>query len=187
LACLWIAVDTHSNAYVYKELYENNLIISEAAKKIKEVNGTDEILTSYAPPDLFNRRQETGKSAIEIFADNGVYFVKSNNDRVQGWYNVKEWIKPYQSRDEQTGEDITTSKLKIFSNCRNLIRVLPQIQTDEDNPNDVSDKNHELTHVLDALRGFCITRPLSSQEARKKINRDFTFNTNNDIPYMDWS
>ena len=46
-----------------------------------------------ASPDLWNRRQETGKSASELFNENGVYIRKRSNDRIQGWLNVKEWLK----------------------------------------------------------------------------------------------
>ncbi|CAN7360071.1 PBSX family phage terminase large subunit [Paenibacillus sp. LjRoot56] len=157
LANYWAAIDTHGNAFIYKELYESNLIISDAAKRIKEMTNED-IKFSYAPPDLWNRRQETGKSATELFRDNGVTLIKANNDRVQGWYNLKEWLKPYKSRDEQTGEEITTARLKIFKNCVNLIRTLPQLQHDEKDPNDVATEPHELTHAPDALRYFCSMR-----------------------------
>jgi len=154
LANYWIAVDTHGKAYVYKELYESNLIISDAAKRIKEVNGDDKIYEKYAPPDLWNRRQETGKSAAEIFEDNGEWLTKANNNRVQGWYNLKEWLKPY--RDEQ---GILTADLVIFKNCVNLIRTLPQLQHDEKDPNDVATEPHELTHGPDGIRYFVAGRP----------------------------
>jgi hypothetical protein len=167
LAVLWIAVDTQNNAYCYKELYQDNLIISEAAKRYNEVNGKDKPHARYAPPDLWNRRQETGKSAADLFRENGMHLIKSSNDRVQGWYNVKEWLKPIQTRDEQTGEEVTTSRLKIFANCTNLIRTLPQLQRDEKDPNDVAGEPHELTHIPDALRGWCITRPVASVAPRK--------------------
>lgn len=187
LACLWIAIDEQGNAYVYKELYESNLIISEAAKRIKEVNGADKIDLYYAPPDLWNRRQETGKSAAELFMDNGVILVKSNNDRVQGWYNVKEWLKPYKTRDIGTGEEVTTARLKIFKNCLNLIRTLPQLQHDEKNPNDVANQPHELTHAPDALRGFCSTRPLPSIQPIKPNNSLWMFNTKREEgSYIEW-
>lgn len=155
LAVLWIAVDTHKKAYIYKELYESNLIISEAAKRILEINEGDNIRTFYAPPDLWNRRQETGKSASDIFHDNGLRLFKSNNDRVQGWYNVKEWIKPYDSKNEQTGEEFQEANMKIFPCCKNLIRCMPQIQTDINDPNDVANTPHEITHICDAIRYFC--------------------------------
>jgi phage terminase large subunit len=154
LACYWIAMDNRRKAYVYKELYEPNLIISEAARRIKEVNGKDEIRAKLAPPDLWNRRQETGKSAADLFRDNGVSLVKANNNRIQGWYNLKEWLKPY---DDEQG--IKTANLVIFKNCVNLIRCLPQVQRDEHDPNDVSDKNHELSHSCDAIRYFLAGRP----------------------------
>jgi len=158
LAVLWIAIDTHDNAYVYKELYESDLVISDAAKKILEINKDDNIRATYAPPDLFNRRQETKKSAIDIFRENGVSCIKSNNDRVTGWYNVKEWLRPYEMKDEQTGEIKKAANLKIFCGCTNLIRTLPQLQQDKNNFNDVASEPHELTHINDALRGFCIMR-----------------------------
>ena len=33
LACYWIALDHDNNAYVFKELYESGLIVSEAGKR----------------------------------------------------------------------------------------------------------------------------------------------------------
>jgi phage terminase large subunit len=163
LAALWIAIDTQGNAYVYKELYQSNLIISDAAVELKRINNRDNITLWYAPPDLWNRRQETGKSAAEIFSENGVRLYKSKNDRVNGWYSVKEWLKPYESKDEQTGENIKTSHIKFFKNCLNIIRTLPQLQHDGTNPNDVATEPHELTHAPDALRGFCSMRQSPSK------------------------
>ena len=68
---------------------------------------------------------------------------------MQGWYELKEWLKPYS--DEQ---GLISSRLVIFENCTNLIRTLPALLHDEKNPNDVSSHPHELTHAPDALRGF---------------------------------
>ncbi len=163
LACLWIALDFSGKAYVYKELYESGLIISDAAKRIHEVNGGDEISMRFAPPDMWNRRQETGKSAADIFLENGLYFYKSNNNRVQGWYDLKEWLKPY---DDEQG--IKTARLVMFENCTNLIRTLPALQYDEKNPNDVSGEPHELTHAPDALRGF-VSSPAASLGSKNEV------------------
>jgi len=163
LAAYWVAIDTQGNAYCYKELYESNLVISAAAKRIKEVEGDDKIYQRYAPSDLYNRRQDTGKSAIDIFNENKLYFHKASNDRVQGWYNLKEWLKPIKTRDEQTGEEKITARLKITSNCTNLIRTLPQLQHDEKKPNDVGDLIHELSHGPDALRYLLGDRPPRSE------------------------
>lgn len=157
LANYWAAVDTHGNAFIYKELYKSDLIISDAANRIVEM--TDEnVHITYAPPDLWNRRQETGKSAAEIFGENRLQLTIASNNRVQGWLNVKEWLKPYETRDEQTGEPKITARLKIFDNCTNLIRCIPLLLRDEKDPNDVAREPHELTHAPDALRYFCSMR-----------------------------
>lgn len=182
LACYWIALDTHNNAFVYKELYESDLIISDAARRIDEL--TDEkIRLTYAPPDLWNRRQDTGKNAADVFRENKVLLTKSNNDRVLGWYNVKEWLKPYPTRDDQTGDSVIGSKMKIFKNCTNLIRTLPQLQHSEKNPNDVANEPHELTHAPDALRYFCSMRNSPSKTPKKPLTGFYTPGELEDLGY----
>lgn len=173
LAAYWIAVDSNNKAYVYKELYQSGLIISDAAKEIDRINANENIYQTIAPPDLWNRRQETGKSAAELFMENGLYLVKANNERVHGWYNLKEWLKPY--TDEQ---GIKTANLVIFKNCNNLIRCIPQLQRDDKNPNDVANEPHEITHGPDAIRYFVAGRPTPTQINRQQPpQREYVFNT----------
>lgn len=170
LACYWIAVDDSGKAYVYKELYQSGLIISAAAKAIVEMTNEDEkIYKTFAPPDLWNRRQETGKSAAEIFDANGVFLNKADNNRIQGWLNVKEWLNPYS--DEQ---EIMTASLVITKNCKNLIRTLPQLQCDEKDPNDTANDPHELTHAPDAIRYFISGRPVPVK--LPKVSPIYNFN-----------
>ena len=163
-ATLWIAMDYHMNCYAYKELYEPDLIVSEAARKINEMTN-EKIQIDYAPPDLWNRNKDTGKSTADIFAENGQFLTKADNNRITGWLAVHEWLKIY--KDEQ-GQ--LNSKLKIFSNCVNLIRTLPALQHDEKNPNDVAVEPHELTHIPDALRYFCTMwqSPLIARKEKPK-------------------
>ena len=164
-ACLWIARDTQGKAYVYKEIHEPNKIISEAAELFKEAN-TDKLEYIYAPRDLWNRRQETGKSVADIFYEQGVDLTKTSVDRVDGWLATKEWLKVNKTRDEQTGEEKKDSDLKIFRNVTHLIQYLPQLQIDEKNPNDVATEPHHLTHVADALRYFCVNFTSPAQEPK---------------------
>lgn len=165
-AVVFVAINTHGRAYIYKEIHKSNLIISKAAKELRDHPDINKIKYIYAPPDLWNRRNDTGKSAAEIFYENGIRLDKCSADRVNGWLAVKEWVKPFQTKDEQTGQDKTETNLCIFSNCLNLIRCLPAVQHDEKNPNDVATEPHELTHITDALRYFCVSR---SKPTEKKI------------------
>ncbi|MBQ9992436.1 MAG: hypothetical protein IJP33_03290, partial [Firmicutes bacterium] len=153
LAVLWIAVDEQNRAYVFRELYKPNMLISQAAEAIKSMTN-EPIYATLAPPDMWNRRQETGKSVADIFAQHGILLSKSSNQRVQGWLAMKEWLKPM---DTIEGER-RTAALQIFPNCVNLIRCLPALQTDSKNPNDCATEPHEITHAPDALRGFCVYR-----------------------------
>jgi phage terminase large subunit len=174
LAVLWYARDTEGNAYVYKEIHEPNLIISEAAKKIKQINNGDKYEYIYAPRDLWNRRQETGKSVADIFYENGLQLTRTSVERVDGWLATKEWLKVVDTRDLETGEPVKTSRLKIFRNCNNLIKNLPQVQIDEKNPSDVATEPHEPTHICDALRYFCVNFTYSS--VNPPLEKIFNFN-----------
>jgi phage terminase large subunit len=170
LAAYWIAVDWHNKAYCYKELYKPGLRISEAAKEILRVNAGEEIYQYLAPPDLWNRQRETGLSTAQIFGRNGIRLWKASNNRVQGWYNLKEWLAPYE--DEQ---GVKTAHLTFFKNCVNIIRCLPQLQCDEKNPNDVSTEPHELSHGPDAIRYWTAGRPRAGEQEVKPEPRDEFF------------
>lgn len=177
-ACYWIALDWNMNAYVYKELYESNLIVSEAARKINEMT-TEDIYCDYAPPDLWNRNRDTGKSTSDIFAESGQYLTKADNNRITGWLAVHEWLKVIE--DEQGQK---TCKLHIFSNCVNLIRTLPAVQHDEKNPNDVANEPHELTHAPDALRYFCTMYQLPKSITMQLPDGNYTKTELEDLGYI---
>lgn len=165
LAALWIALSPDGTAWVYREVYRSGLIISEAAEAIRCAEGAEEqMYQRLAPPDLFNRRQETGRSAIDIFAEAGLYFDKAMGERVSGWYAVKEYLRPF--NDEQ---GILTAKLKISPSCKNLIRTLPMLAVDQSNPNDTANTPHELTHAPDALRYFAATVQPYTMQAKPNI------------------
>ena len=172
-AVLFIARDTKGKAYIYNEIHKSNLIVSEARQILKSIMRNYKYVHKYAPPDLWNRNRDIGKSTAEMFADGDVVLTKSSNNRIAGWLAVKEWLKVRKVRNEQNGKIYEDSDLKIFNNCINLIKYLPQLQHDEKNPNDVATEPHEPTHITDALRYFCIMRTNPSKEI---INKDYTFN-----------
>ena len=157
-AVIWYAVDQESNVYAYKELHESDLIISKASERIKEVNGKDKIRMTYSPPDLGARQKVDGVTVKETFRKNGIVLSDVSNKRVMGWLAVKEALKVYDVKNIHTGEVEKTSKLKIFSNCKTLIKHISEIQRDESDPNDCATQPHEITHICDALRYYCVTR-----------------------------
>ncbi len=157
LACYWVALDDSGKAYVYRELYRPDLLISQAAEAISELSA-EGVVASFAPPDLWNRRQDTGRSVAQMFAQRGITLTRASNDRVMGWYDLQEWLRPL---PDEGGELVAA--LRIFEGCSNLIRTLPALQRDSTNPNDVATNPHELTHAPDALRYFVAGRPRPGQ------------------------
>lgn len=175
LACYWIIRDAFGNCQIVKEIHEPNLIIGAAAERILETSerlvSTEEIPTVQqylAPPDLWNRSQETGKSRAVLFAENGLNLTKVNNDIAAGCMAMKEMLKHGEGQK---------SKITILNNAApNLLRCLKKIQTDDKKVNQYAKDPHELTHSVDALRYFCVywTHGATNKEekVRKKWRQD---------------
>ena len=183
-AVLFVAIDTKGKAYIYNEIHKSNLIVSEAVQTLKSYMRQNKYKYIYAPPDLWNRNRDTGKSTAELFWEGGIDLTKASNNRIAGWLNVKEWLRIKKVRHEQTGELYEDSDLKIFSNCLNLIKYLPQLQHDEKDPNDVATEPHEPTHITDALRYFCVSRTAPTKEI-KNIEKTFNFDFEQPVQ-RDW-
>lgn len=164
LACYWYAVDGNGRAWVYRELKVKDQVVSDAARLILENTGINErIDITFAPPDLWSRTKDSGKSMAELFMTNGVALVKASNNRVQGWLQVKEFLKD--TSDGKPG-------LVIFRNCKGLIEDIQAIQTDEKNPNDCAKEPHDITHSVDSLRYFCISRSLPGEPEKAVVAED---------------
>ena len=97
----------------------------------------------------------TGRSAAEIFSECGLPLQRAENDRVQGWYELREWLR--------LGEG--GPRLRVCESCRNLIKSLSEIQRSVQDPNDAARTPHILTHAPDALRYFAAARPACPGEA----------------------
>ena len=163
LVCLWIAVAPSGEAYVYREYCESDLPISRAAEAILARTPEGEsVYATLAPPDLFARSQESGRSKALLFAEYGLPFVKTGNDRETGWLCVKELLVG------RAG----VPRLRIFSTCRELITTLPSLTVDPLRPSDCRTEPHAITHAPDALRGFAIyyARPASEGARTPRVH-----------------
>ncbi len=166
-ACLWIAVDFDGRCYVYRELQQSGVIVSEAAKLMLDATPPwEHIEFTIAPPDMWNRQKDSGRSMAELFMENGVGIIRGSNNRVQGWMAVKELLKPLSGPQDRPG-------LLVTSNCQALISHIAAIQHDEKNPSDCAVQPHEITHICDAIRYFCVTRTLGAERVESPVPEDF--------------
>ena len=162
LACLWIATSPDGMSYVYREFCESNLTISQAAAGIRERTPEgEEIYATLAPPDLWHRSQETGKSKATLFSEFGINFTKTSNDRECGWLAIKELLI--------AGEG--GRGIRFFQSCTEIIKCLPALTVDKIRPTDCATEPHEITHAPDALRGFAIfySRPAEVMPHYKQV------------------
>jgi len=161
-ACLWFCYPPdRSCIYVYREFCKPDLIVSEAARSIASLSQGERIRYYSASPDLAGRRQESGCSGFDIMARAGLGgIVSANNDRINGWRRVREYLKPQEGSREV--------KMKIFSTCTCLIRSLPRLIFDKTRTEDASTHPHEFTHAPDALRYGLMSLPFSPGDTVKK-------------------
>lgn len=165
LSAHWIAVDINEYAQVYREYDSPNLTISQAAEIIMRASG-DEYIESYlAPPDLWNRRQETGKSVADIFAEKGIILTKVSNDIFNGCMSLKEWLRV---PSDGSHPRLTFQK----DTCPNAIRCLQKIQKDKNKPSIYAKQPHDLTHDVDSLRYFGVWWVIAPINDEKKAKID---------------
>lgn len=145
LACVWAAIDYDGNVYIYRELQVEDAPIYEAGQLIRDMTPDDErIYLTLAPPDLWGRSQESGRSKADIFREAGVALTTSSNNREAGWLGIKDLLRLRGTPGRP--------KLYIFADCVKLIRNLPLLLRDEKKPDDCMTEPHDITHLPDALR-----------------------------------
>ena len=164
LAVLWFAIAPNGRVYMYRELKKSGLIVSDAAQEILSNTGVNEkIVTTYAPDDIWSRQKDTGKTMAEVFLSNGVAIVKASRSRVQGWLQVKEFLAPMEDGKP---------KLMVFNTCQNFIDDIQSIQASDKDPNDCAVEPHDITHLLDSCRYFCISRTMAAKSGEDKPEPD---------------
>lgn len=163
LAVLWFAVDENGFAYCYRSIEIPNLTISEAANALLKVQ-SEQVEEVVAPPDLWNRRQDSGRSAADIFAENGVPLVRAGNSRVDGWLCVKEYLRIFGG----------VPRMRFFSTCAPVLRCLPLLRHDKLRTGDAATEPHDLTHSPDALRYWCGRRQIQPLAVRTPASDPFS-------------
>ena len=151
--CLWIAIDFDNNLWVYRELYTQRVTADVFARKVLEAEQGEYIRYGMLDSSTWARRGDVGPSIAETMIREGCKWRPSDRSpksRVNGKLELHKRL----SIDEKSGEP----KLKIFNNCRNLLRTLPLLPTDKHNPEDVD--THAEDHAYDALRYGVMSRPL---------------------------
>lgn len=172
-ACYWWAVSTDGRCYIYRELYEKNLSLSMAARKIVDMTPASEKMAyTVASPDLWNRRQTdgtpTGEEEMRKYGLNGL--VRAEDSRVMGWRILREYLQPYPDINAHVIGGMSARLLIFRGACPNLERTLPEFIFSTRVPEDVSDSCED--HAGESIRYGACSRPPKSVTPEDNKRRD---------------
>ena len=167
-AALLIGEDLLGNIFVIKEFCRPGLTLSGAAAEISSMCQPYPIEYAVASPDLWNRRQDSGRSGFEIMqnVDGMPSMVSADDRRIPGWRLMREYLS-----------NVNERSLVISSCCYELIRSLPSLMFDSERSEDASDHPHSITHAPEALRYALMSRPavINQNVCHDSEDRNFRF------------
>ena len=150
LAVLLLSYNDNGTLYVERELCCSGLTLSEAARKIVEFVLGLHIEYAVASPDLWNRRQDSGKSGFEIMQSiKGMPpMIAADDRRVAGWRVLKDFLASHDGKP----------KLLISKSCAQLIHSMQSLLCDQNRMEDAANHPHAITHTPEALRYAVMSR-----------------------------
>jgi len=151
--CLWFAIDWDNNLWIYRELYTKKITADEFARKVLEAEQGEFMRYGVLDSSTWAKRGDVGPSIAETMIQEGCKWRPSDRSpksRINGKLEIHKRLKVSEKDNEPT--------LKVFSNCVNLIRTLPLLPLDKNNPEDVDTDAED--HAYDALRYGCMSRPM---------------------------
>lgn len=169
-AIYWGAISPEDQLYIYRELYGPGMTYSQLGRAIASLTPpTERIEYGAFDPALWSKEPASTLplTGAEIIMQShkeasGVRLnlIRANNDRIGGWGQVREYLKPYLKQNE------LTAKLQIFDTCGELIRTLPSLVYDEHRVEDLDTDGED--HAADAIRYGIMSRPKPNLTSAEK-------------------
>jgi phage terminase large subunit len=144
-AVYWFAKNPDSRRiYVTREIYRAGTTDPQQARLIREKSEPNaDYSFNFADPSMWKRDSSRNEvtSTAEIYAQNGVLLTKADNDHRSKMAKLHAIL-----RDLPDG----LPGLQVFEGmCPNLVRTIPALMTDPENPEDLVDGQED--HAFDAL------------------------------------
>ncbi len=157
--CLWIAVLPNKWAIVFKEKSWRRTLAADVAKDIKRESEGMRIVESFCDPVMLIKEGQV-YSIGEIFEQNGVPVTAGINDRVLYGYSIHDHLN--------TIIDGRPKLQIVKSACPDLIRTIPQMRTDSNDPRKIADGED---HWVVGLAYFCMGQAAPSREPGTTTSR----------------
>ena len=157
---LWGAIDWDNNIWVYRELYVKQLTAEQLADKILEAEQLDPLPHYTVLDSSCWNKTGFGPSIAETMMRCGVRWIPSDRNRIQGKMEIHRRL----ADDPRTNEP----RLRVFSNCSNIVKQLAAIPLSKTNSEDVDTKAED--HAYDALRYMLMTRMTGYAAIHQTLN-----------------
>jgi len=161
-ACvLWFAIDYDNNLWLYRELYTQKITPDVFARKVLMLERDEYIRYGVLDASTWAKRGDIGPSIAETMIQTGCRWRPSDRtpkSRISGKLEIHKRLKLNDDKKKEPG-------LRIFANCRNLLRTFPTLPLDDNNPEDIN--THVEDHAYDALRYGCMSRPMHTSYANR--------------------
>lgn len=166
--CLWFAVDFDDTLFAYREYYGHNVVADDWARELAQLERKEKIWYGVIDGSTAINRGEVGPSIYETinfelkklgrpafrFAD------RSAGSRIAGKQEVHKRLAVREiGLKDNDGNMMYQPSLFIFNTCTNLIRTLPMLVTDKNDPEKVAKDQED--HAYDALHYGLRSRPMS--------------------------
>ena len=163
-SCHWYALDWNRRVFCYREHYGTGLDADQHAREIVRLSENEKYRYTVIDSAAFSKLG-LPETMAELYNRCGIMgLIPASKKRIEGWNQVHTYLRWSETEDP---------KLKIFSNCINLIRTLSSLVHDDLHPEDLNSKGED--HAADELRYFLQTlregqtpRPLTFVERRLK-------------------
>lgn len=145
-SCHWYALDHDKNVWVYREHYGSGMDSDQHADRIRELSDEERYQYTVIDSSAFDKAGYP-ETMVERYERYGVHgLVPSAKSRLSGWDVVHQYLR---------WDERTKPRLRIFSTCTEMIRTIPSLVHDTNNPQDLDTKGED--HAADDLRYFLQT------------------------------
>jgi len=130
--------DADGALWFFRELYQSGLIYSSLSAKMIEMT-PEPIRYTVMDPSIFGKSRDTGEVGAELMGRAGVPVVAGQNNRVEGWRHMREFLK-----------DPPHIHVHL-QNCKHWWQTVPALVYDEHNAEDVDTDGDDHCLVADTL------------------------------------
>lgn len=156
---LLAAVDFDGVIHVFHEMHVTGATAAEQGAMFTALGHRPHMIA--ADPSIW-RESGVGRPISSQLTEAGMLPLRrASNERVAGWNRVREFLTPDADLDGRP-------RIRISSDCTNLIRMFPLLPRDPKKPEDVKGRTDD--HAHDALRYLLMSRPAPSVRRRPEPN-----------------